>query len=60
MVKYLETEQHIAPWSLDHPRNKGRNQKVTEISWKWKHNLSEPIGHKGIAKGKVYSHECIY
>jgi hypothetical protein len=31
ILKHLETEQHMAPWSLDHRGNKGGNQKVPGI-----------------------------
>jgi hypothetical protein len=42
-------------------KNKGGNQKVTEVLMKMKHNLSEPMRHsKGSPKRKVYSHEYIY
>jgi hypothetical protein len=35
-------------------------KKVPEIEWKWKHDISEPMGHsKGSPMRKVYSHECI-
>jgi hypothetical protein len=54
MLKHLETEQHIAPWSMGHWTNEGGNQKVSEIYWKWKYNLSECMGHsKGMLKGKL-------
>jgi hypothetical protein len=36
---YLETEQHIAPWSVGHPGNKGGNKKVPGIYWEWKQDL---------------------
>jgi hypothetical protein len=28
---------------MGHQRMKGRNQKVPRISWKWKHNLPDPV-----------------
>jgi hypothetical protein len=47
----LENGQHMAQPSMGHRRNKGGNKKVPGILWKWKHNLSEPMGHsKGSPK----------
>jgi hypothetical protein len=41
--------------------NKGQNQKVSRIQWKWKYNLPESMKHsKGYAKGKIYSYKCLH
>jgi hypothetical protein len=44
ICKQLEVEQYIAQQSVGYRRNKGGCQKVPKIKWKWKHNLSEPMG----------------
>jgi mRNA-degrading endonuclease toxin of MazEF toxin-antitoxin module len=31
--------------SVGHQTNKGGNQKIHRIKQKWKHNLTEPLGH---------------
>jgi hypothetical protein len=57
----MDNEQHIAAWPMSHWWNKGGNQTVPGIYWKWKHNLSEPMGYsKGSAKGKVCNSECLH
>jgi hypothetical protein len=60
-TKHMKTEQYILLWSVDHPRNKGKNKKIPRVKWKWKHNLPEPLGHsKGSAKRKICSYECLH
>jgi hypothetical protein len=53
----MENEQHTAKNLMDDRSNKGRNQKVPRMQWKY--NLPESVRHnKGHAKGKVYSYKC--
>jgi hypothetical protein len=55
----METEQHTAERPMGNQSNKGRNQKVPRIQWKWKYNLPESMGHsKAHAKGNVY--KCLH
>jgi hypothetical protein len=54
-------EQHIALWPVDHRRSNIGNEKLPDIYWKWKHNVSQPMGQrKDSPMRKFYGHECLY
>jgi hypothetical protein len=47
----MKTEQHTSAKPMGDWSNKGINQKLPRIQWKWKYNLPGSVGHsKGPAK----------
>jgi hypothetical protein len=41
----METEKFIFECSVGHWTNKGVNQIICKVKWKWKHNLAQPPEH---------------